>query len=146
MMMNLQELATVAGNKIPAKIFLLNNNGYISIRQTQDNFFAGRHIGLNAASGVYFPKFEGLAKGFGLPYRQIRTHADIEPVVKDMLQTPGPVFCEVFLTENYIFEPKTSSMRKPDGKIVSKPLEDLFPFLPREEFENNMIIEPLKED
>lgn len=146
MMMNLQELATIAGNKIPAKILLLNNNGYISIRQTQDNFFAGRHIGLNAASGVFFPKFEGLAVGFGLPYRQIRTHADIEPVVKEMLQIPGPVFCEVFLTENYIFEPKTSSMRKPDGKIISKPLEDLFPFLSREEFESNMIIPPLKEE
>lgn len=146
MMMNLQELSTIAGNKIPAKILLLNNNGYISIRQTQDNFFAGRHIGLNAESGVFFPDFEKLAVGFGLPYKQIRSHSDIEPVIKELLETPGPVFCEVFLTENYIFEPKTSSMRKLDGKIVSKPLEDLFPFLPREEFENNMIIPPLKEE
>ena len=146
MMMNLQELATIAGNKIPVKILLLNNNGYISIRQTQDNFFSGRHIGLNAESGVYFPAFENLAKGFGLPYMQIRSNEEVEPVVKEMLRTPGPVFCEVFLTEKYNFEPKTSSMRKPDGRIVSKPLEDLFPFLPREEFESNMIISPLKEE
>ena len=76
MMMNLQELATIAGNKIPAKIFLLNNNGYISIRQTQDNFFSGRHIGLNAASGVYFPEFEKIAKAFGLPYLSIRNNEE----------------------------------------------------------------------
>ena len=146
MMMNLQELATVAGNRIPAKIFLLNNNGYISIRQTQDNFFAGRHIGLNAASGVFFPDFEKLVRGFGIPYLSINRNDEIEEIVKKMLATPGPVFCEVFLTENYIFAPKTSSERKPDGRIVSKPLEDLFPFLPREEFNENMIIPPLKED
>ncbi len=146
MMMNLQELATVAGNRIPAKIFLLNNNGYISIRQTQDNFFAGRHIGLNAASGVFFPDFEKLVRGFGIPYLSINRNDEIEEIVEKMLATPGPVFCEVFLTENYIFAPKTSSERKPDGRIVSKPLEDLFPFLPREEFNENMIIPPLKED
>ena len=145
-MMNLQELATVAGNRIPAKIFLLNNNGYISIRQTQDNFFAGRHIGLNAASGVFFPDFEKLVRGFGIPYLSINRNDEIEEIVEKMLATPGPVFCEVFLTENYIFAPKTSSERKPDGRIVSKPLEDLFPFLPREEFNENMIIPPLKED
>lgn len=146
MMMNLQELATVAGNRIPAKIFLLNNNGYISIRQTQDNFFAGRHIGLNAASGVFFPDFEKLVRGFGIPYLSINRNDEIEEIVEKMLATPGPVFCEAFLTENYIFAPKTSSERKPDGRIVSKPLEDLFPFLPREEFNENMIIPPLKED
>lgn len=146
MMMNLQELATIAGNRIPAKIFLLNNNGYISIRQTQDNFFAGRHIGLNAASGVYFPEFERVAKAFGLPYLSIRSNGEIEERVKEMMEMPGPVFCEVLLTENYIFEPKTSSERKPDGRIVSKPLEDLYPFLPREEFAKNMIIPPLKEE
>lgn len=146
MMMNLQELATIAGNKIPMKILLLNNNGYISIRQTQDNFFSGRHIGLNAASGVYFPDFKKVAQSFDLPYFSINSNAEIEPVIKKVLSTPGPVFCEVILTENYNFEPKTSSMRKPDGKMISKPLEDLYPFLPREEFESNMIIPSLKEE
>ena len=146
MMMNLQELATIAGNRIPARIFLLNNNGYISIRQTQDNFFSGRHIGLNAASGVFFPKFQKVAEAFGLPYLCIKENGEIEKTVREMMEIPGPAFCEVFLTENYIFEPKTSSERKADGRIVSKPLEDLFPFLPREEFEKDMIIPPLNEE
>lgn len=146
LMMNLQELSTVIANRINLKLIILNNGGYISIRQTQNNFFSGRHIGIDEKSGVVFPKFVNLAESFGFKAFRIEKNEDVEEGIRRMLTTEGPVVCEVVLPEDYIFQPKTSSERKPDGRMVSKPLEDLFPFLPREEFKRNMIIEPLKED
>lgn len=146
LMMNVQELATVVANNLDLKLVVLNNGGYISIRQTQNNFFSGRHIGIGPDSGVVFPDFVKLADSFGIPAFRIEKNEDAESGIRKMLQVAGPVLCEVVLPEDYIFQPKTSSERKPDGRMVSKPLEDLYPFLPREEFVKNMIVPPIKED
>ncbi len=138
--MNIQELQTVAHNRLPIKLFVLDNSGYISIRQTQDAFFDGRHIGCDAASGVSFPDIEKVASAYGIRTAAIENHKEMKDAISVVLETEGPVICRVRLSPGYKFEPKLSSERKPDGKIVSKPLEDMFPFLDREEFKSNMLI------
>lgn len=146
LMMNLQEMATAVANKLDLKLIVLNNGGYVSIRQTQDNFFSGRHIGIGPGSGVVFPDFIKLAESFGFTAFRIEKNEEVESGIRRLCETPGAVLCEVVLPEDYIFQPKTSSERKPDGRMVSKPLEDLYPFLPREEFKQNMIVPPIKEE
>ena len=145
MQLNIQELTTVVYHKLPLKIFYLNNEGYISIKQTQANFFGDKFIGCDMKSGVGFPDIIKVAKAYGLNTRIINNHEDMDKKIKTILESKKPTLCEVKLTIDYIFAPKLSSERKPDGKIVSKPLEDMFPFLDREEFRNNMIIEPIEE-
>lgn len=143
MQMNIQELQTVAHYRLPIKLFVLSNNGYISIRQTQDAFFNGRHAGCDATSGVSFPDVSKLATAYGLASVVIEANAGVAEAIAKVLAMPGPVICDVRLTPDYRFEPKLSSEKKPDGRIVSKPLEDMFPFLDREEFRSNMIIPEL---
>lgn len=138
-MMNLQELQTIAGNNLPIKIFILNNNGYVSIFQTHRNFF-GTEVGGGPKSGVTFPDFSRLSEAFGLPYFYCDNHQDIASAVKATLSTQGPVVCEVIIDENQPFAPKLGAKQLPDGRIVSPPLEDLSSFLSREEFQENMII------
>lgn len=143
--LNIQELITVVYHKLPIKVFYLDNSGYISIKQTQSNFFSGKFVGCDEESGVGFPDIIKVAKAYGLNVKAINDHKNIDKKIKDILDSDKPVLCVVKLTNDYIFAPKLSSERKPDGKIVSKPLEDLFPFLDRDEFRNNMIIEPIEE-
>jgi acetolactate synthase I/II/III large subunit len=142
--MNIQELQTIAHHRLPIKIFMLNNNGYISVKQTQDAYFNGRHVACNAASGVSFPDMRKIAEAYGLGAALIDRHEGLKENIDAVLAAEGPVLCEVRLCD-YTFSPKLSSEAKPDGRIISKPLEDMYPFLPREEFYSNMIIEPLKE-
>ncbi len=144
--MNLQELQTVVHHNLPLKLFVLNNEGYISIRQTQNSFFAGRYVACNDCSGVSFPKITKIAEAYGLPSAIINSHINMKSKIQEILNAPGPIVCEVILIPDYIFSPKTSSERKPDGRMVSKPLEDMFPFLDRDEFKRNMIIPMLKEE
>jgi len=139
--MNLQELQTVRHNNLPIKIFVLNNQGYSSIVQTQSNFFAGDFIGCTKESGVSFPSFSKLADLYGLRYFRIDSTDKIEREIDGVLSCEGAAICEVVLDCDYMFAPKLSSERKPDGKIISKPLEDLYPFLERGEFDSNMIVE-----
>jgi len=138
-MMNLQELQTIAGANMPIKIFVLNNAGYVSIFQTQRNFFNGAEVGAGPNSGVTLPNFEKLAAGFGLPFRRIVGHEGMKEAIRETLAVPGPIVCEVMLDENQPFAPKLSSRQLPDGTIVSPDLEDLAPFLPRDEIARNMI-------
>jgi acetolactate synthase-1/2/3 large subunit len=138
-MMNLQELATVSGHNMNIIIFVLNNNGYISIRQTQSGFF-GRLHGADPESGVAMPDFEKVAHGFGLKYVKISKNGEVEKQLKKIYAGSGPVLCEVVLDPAVGFAPKLSSKRLDDGTMVSPPLQDMFPFLPREEFEKNMSI------
>lgn len=145
-MMNLQELQTVITNKLPIKIFLINNRGYHSIRITQSNLF-GNHsrVGIGAESGdLSFPEFEKIAYAFGLPYRKICSNTDF-PVLEEILKEKGALFCEVFTDTQQVWEPKSSVKKLSNGKLVSPPLEDLAPFLPREELERIMEI-PLVDD
>lgn len=141
-MMNLQELQTILTNKLPIKIFLINNNGYHSIRITQNNLF-NEHckVGIGPESGdLSFPEFESIAKAFGYPYYSAHSNAEMKRVVDKVLTLDGPVFCEIFTDTKQVWEPKSSTKRLPDGTLVSPPLEDLAPFLPREELEKQMYI------
>lgn len=145
LMMNLQELQTLVGLGIPAKIFILNNNGYHSIRQSQTNYFDGFEVGCGPQSGVTFPDFAKIASGFGIKHVMAGKSADCEEAIKQTLSTPGLIVCEVRLDMNQLFEPRLSSRKLPNGDLVSSPLEDMAPFLPRPEFEAEMIIPPLAE-
>lgn len=138
-MMNLQELQTIKHYNLPIKIFVLNNSGYSSIRQTQRNFFGEKLVACSSNSGVSTPDFTKVAAAFEISSMKIENSDDLENDIKKALQHKGPLLCEVMLDHDYIFQPKLSSEKLPDGRIISKPLEDMYPFLDREEFESNMI-------
>jgi len=140
LMMNVQELQTVRHYDLPIKLFLFNNNEYCSIRQTQDNFFEGRHTGCDARSGVSFPDWQKVAAAFDWPYVRIDSSDDLESRIRDVLARPGRVFCDVVLSPGYVFSPKISSRRHADGSITSPSLEDMFPFLSAEEMTDNVFI------
>lgn len=140
-MMNLQELQTIAGNKYPIKIFILNNNGYVSIFQTHRNFFGGVEVGGGPKSGVTFPDFSKLSLAFDLPYQRCESHDDMERSISATIAVDGPAICEVMIDENIAFAPKLGSKQLPDGRIISPALEDLSPFIPRETLRDNMIID-----
>lgn len=143
--MNIQELQTIIHNNLPIKLFVLNNNGYISIRNTQNGFFNGHKVGADNESGVSFPDTVKVAESYGFKAYRLDNQDNLENDLKSILELEGSVVCEIMLSAVEKMEPKLSSEVKPDGKIVSKPLEDMYPFLEREEFENNMIIDPIKE-
>ncbi len=139
--MNLQELQTIIHHKLPMKIFLINNGGYHSIRQTQKNFFGEPLVGIGVDSGdLSFPDMEKLAWAYGYPYVRACSNGELAGAIEKTLAMDGPVICEVFVTMNQNFEPKSSAKRLADGTMVSPPLEDLSPFLPEEEMDANMII------
>lgn len=146
-MMNLQELMTIITNKLPVKIFLINNDGYHSIRLTQNNLFKEqKKIGIGPESGdLSFPEFKKIAEAFGYRYYSAKSNDEMKKVVDEVLSLEGAVFCEIFTDTEQVWEPKSSTKRLPDGTLVSPPLEDLAPFLPREELENIMFI-PLMEE
>lgn len=146
-MMNLQELQTVLTNKLPIKIFLINNDGYHSIRQTQNNLFSNHcKVGIGPESGdLSFPEFKKIAEAFGYPYYEAHSNKEMKEMVDKALVTEGPVFCEVFVSSTQVFEPKSATKRLEDGTLVSPPLEDLAPFLPREEVLGNLFIKPVEE-
>lgn len=147
--MNLQELQTIIHHKMPIKIFLINNGGYHSIRQTQKNFFGEPLVGIGVDSGLHgndlsFPEMEKLAWAYGYPYVAARHNSELADAVEKTLAMEGPVICEFFVTKEQNFEPKSAAKRLPDGTMVSPPLEDLSPFLPEEEMDAMMIIPRLK--
>jgi acetolactate synthase I/II/III large subunit len=137
--MNLQELQTMKQFDLPIKIFYLNNDGYISIKQTQENFFEGRKVACDGTSEVSFPEFLKIAKAYDLPSASLSTTDDIDNKLEKILKKKGTVLCEVILSNNYIFSPKVSSEKLPDGSMKSKPLEDMFPFLDRNEYNSNIL-------
>lgn len=136
--MNLQELQTVVHHQLPIKIFVFNNDGYLSMRITQNNFF-GRAIGAGPSSGVSFPDIVRVAKAYGIRSMTMREEG-WEEVMAEALRGDDPVLCEVMLDPNQQFEPKLSARQLPDGRIVSPDLADLFPFMDREEFLTNMLV------
>ncbi len=138
--LNIQELQTVAHHQLPIKLFVLNNDGYLSIRLTQSNFFK-RYVGESPRSGVSFPDMMKVATAYELPAVRIEG-PEFMSAVDRALDSPGPYVCEVMLDPEQEFEPKLSSRQLPDGRIVSAPLEDLYPFLPREELLDNLLIPP----
>jgi acetolactate synthase-1/2/3 large subunit len=135
---NIQELLTIRNYNLPVKIFVFNNKGYTSIRITQTNFFDGRFVGADEASGVANPDFQKLAGAYGIPYLSIRNAAGLGEGIVRALAMDGPVFCEVNTAVMQGVSPKASAFRREDGTLESRPLEDMSPFLPREEVWENM--------
>jgi acetolactate synthase-1/2/3 large subunit len=138
MQWNVQELLTIKHYNLPIKIFLFNNHGYASIRATQKTFFDGRLVGSDQSSGVSNPNYELLAAAYGLKYLQIMNNDEIDRGIAEVLSIDGPELCEVNISPEQGITPKASSFVRDDGTIESRPLEDMFPFLPREEIWENM--------
>lgn len=137
--MNLQELQTIIHHQYPIKIFLINNGGYHSIRQTQNNYFGKPLIGIGKDSGdLSFPDMAKLAPAYGFPFIRIDSNDALGEGIEKALSINGPVICEVMVDMDQKFEPKAASKPMPDGSMVSAPLEDLAPFLPEEELKSIM--------
>lgn len=144
--MNIQELQTIIHGNYPLKIFVVNNEGYHSIRQTQMNFFGEPLVGVGEESGdLSFPDLEKIAWAYGFPYFSIRSSETLGEDIEQVLQQKGPVICEVFVTKKQYTQPKSASKRLPDGRMFSAPLEDMYPFLSREELQSNMMIKIIEE-
>jgi acetolactate synthase I/II/III large subunit len=140
--LNIQELQTLVQHQLPVKVFVLNNNGYLSIRLTQGNFFK-RFVGESPRSGVSLPDIVKIARAYGLPALRIEGPAFADQI-DQALNSSGPIVCDVLLDPEQPFEPKLSSKQLPDGRMVSAPLEDLYPFLPHDELLSNLFIPPLE--
>jgi len=134
---NIQELLTIRHYNLPIKLFIFNNQGYTNIRTTQANFF-GRFVGADKASGVSNPEFIHLAAGYGFTYSSIKNNINLEEGIQKVLLTDSPVLCEVNIAIGQGITPKASSRKREDGTLESCPLEDMYPFLPREELWENM--------
>ena len=144
-MMNLQELQTIISRGLSVKIFVLNNLGYHSIRQTQVNFFPDNIVGCGTDSGLGFPDFEKIASAFGFAFQRCASHSELDAGIASTLAAPGAAVCEVLLDLTQAFAPKLSSRRLEDGRMVTAPLEDMAPFLSRNELRQNMLV-PILED
>ena len=141
--MNIQELQTLVNYRLPIKLFIYNNAGYLSIKTTQRSFFGGHFVGSEASSGIVLPSFEKLATAYGLAYFKLSNNQELDEKLKQAFETKGPVLIEVMLDPFEVLGPKAASKKLPNGQMVSAPLEDMAPFLPREEFRANMLIPTL---
>ena len=141
--LNIQELQTIKHYNLPVKLIVFNNNGYLSIRATQNKFFEGRRIGTDAASGVSFPQVEKIANAYGLPYFKINNVGELREKLAKVIAAPGAIICEVICPENQEIIPAVSAVKNKDGSMTSKPIEDMYPFLQRSEFLDEMIIKPI---
>ncbi len=139
--MNLQELQTIVFHKLPIKIFVVNNEGYHSMRQTEGNLFPElTKIGIGPESAdLSFPDMKKIAAAYGIPYLSAASNAELPQAIDQTLAMDGFVMCEIFVDINQKFEPKSATKRLPDGTLISPPLEDLAPFLPRAELKEIMI-------
>lgn len=145
--MNLQELQTIQTNHLPIKIFVINNNGYHSIRQTQSNFFGEPFVGIGPQShDLEFPDMEKIAYAYNYPFFRCDKTDELDDTISKVFATEGAVICEIMVSIDQKFEPKSATKKLPDGSLFSPPLEDLAPFLDRETFKKEMIIEPISEE
>ncbi len=142
---NIQELETVARLQLPIKFFVLNNEGYASIRASQASFFGAPRIGCDASTGQSLPDIQRVAAAYGLPTDSITDQSNLRDEIRRVLKRPGPVVCDVHVVLDEVRQPRLASSQRPDGSFVSKPLEDLWPFLDRSEFSANMLV-PVLED
>jgi len=140
MMLNLQELQTIVHHQLPIKIFVFNNDGYLMIKHTQNALFKSGYVGTDKASGVSCPDFTKIGAAFDLPTFQINHWEECDSVLKQVQDAKGPLICEVFMHSEQLFSPKLSLVVKEDGSLVSPPLEDLSPLLPRNVIERVMTV------
>ena len=145
--MNLQELQTIISHQLPIKIFVINNGGYHSIRQTQTNLFRGEPLvgigidsGMGGVQDLSFPDMEKIAHAYGFPFIRAHHNEELHDAVAETLATDGPAICEIMVTLTQQFLPKSAAKRLPDGSIISPPLEDLAPYLPDEEMDRIMLV------
>ncbi|GBD95696.1 acetolactate synthase large subunit [bacterium BMS3Abin06] len=141
--MNIQEFQTLVQYKLPVILFVLNNQGYLTIKLMQQNHF-GRYVGSDPSSGVGTPDIVKIAQAYGIKADRIADHKELNQKIDSILAEDGPFVCEVMMPPEQQLIPRVSSLKKPDGTIISKPLEDLYPFLDREEFLENMIVKPVE--
>ena len=139
MQLNIQELAVIRGRNLPIKLFVINNGGYASIRNMQNNHFKGRHIGCDGGSGLYLPEMRDIAAAYGLTYFRDDDLESLELSIKNTLEQSGPVICEIVVDSECFVTPRTATKVMPDGTMRSSSLENQFPFLPDEEAEGNML-------
>ncbi|MDD1720296.1 MAG: thiamine pyrophosphate-binding protein [Methanoregulaceae archaeon] len=137
--MNIQELQTIVHNQLPIKIILLSNNGYLLIRLTQDNFQNGRHIGTDDKTGISFPDLQKISAAYGLKYLKLSDSRDLNERIVDIFTQPGPMICEIMSPGDQVLIPRIASKSLEDGRMVSMPYDDMFPFLPREEYLRNNV-------
>ena len=140
--LNLQELQTMKYYNLPIKLFIYENEGYLSIKITQDNYMNGRRVASDPTSGVGYPDFLKVARAYGFRTVKMNTNRDIDTGIKKVLSYPGPVVCVIKMAPDQPIIPKSKADKRPDGTILAKPLEDMYPFLDRKEFLENMIIKP----
>ena len=125
---------------LPIKLFVINNEGYASIRNMQRNHFEGRYVGSNEESGLTIPDVEDIAAAYKIKALRISNPQELKEKINIVLSSEGPMICNVIVDKDCVVSPRTSSKVMDDGSMKSTPLEDMFPFLSRDEFENNMII------
>ena len=143
--MNIQELQTVAGYQLPIKIFVLNNDGYLAIRTTQDTYFEGRHFGSSPSGKLFLPDVCKIAQAYGICTSRMHGGDSIAEQIQHVLSTPGPHLCEISMDPQQTLYPKLSSVVDFDGTMISSPLEDMYPSLPREQFHEMMLIPPFNQ-
>ena len=136
--MNVQELETVRRLNLPIKFFVLNNSGYVSIRNSQDKHFEQR-VASSDETGVTLPELQKISRSYDLPYYSVYLHDDLHHIVKNVLKHDGPAICEIHMLPTQETLPRTSTKKNEDGSSSSAPMEDLYPFLDRDEFESNML-------
>ena len=139
--MNIQELQTIKHHQLPIKLFVWNNSGYLSIRTTQKKFFEGREIGTDEESGVSFPSLAKIAHAYDIDYAKISDYDSLTPALATVFSFDGPMIIEVMCQKWQEVVPTLQGRKNPDGTISAPPLEDMYPFLSREEFHDNMIVE-----
>lgn len=144
MQFNIQELQTIYHHKLPIKIILFNNDGYLAIRHTQKDFLSSNFIGSDTKGGVSMPDFEKVTTAYGIKHIKVSNNSEIGGKIKETLGHPGPVVCEIAISRDQELIPRMGFKKNPDGTATGMPLEDMCPFLDREEFNENMIVKPLK--
>lgn len=145
LMMNIQELQTLKHHNLPIKLFIFNNKGYSSIRETQKTYFEG-FIASEPSSGVSMPDFAKVAEAYGLKAKKINNQENLKDEIKEVLESVGPFVCELNVSAFQEVQPKQGAFNRPDGKTVPRPIEDMLPYIPREEFDKEMIIDPVSFD
>ena len=142
---NIQDLQSIVHHKLPIKIFILNNECYLSIRFTQERHFNGRFIGEGLRSGVSFPDARKIARAYGIKFIRVSDNRALDHALDETLAWRGPVICEIMTPRNQLIIPTVASQKLENGTMVSRPLEDMYPFLDREEFKKNMFVKPAGE-
>jgi acetolactate synthase-1/2/3 large subunit len=140
LMMNLQELSTIVALQLPVRLFVFNNNGYASIRNTQRNYFESRFVGTGPEARLRFPDIAKVAEAHGLASFSVQDGAELRRTVREVLAHRGPVLCDVQIIPDEVLQPKSAALPQPNGSFLSMPLEDMSPLLPLDELKANMIV------